>query len=135
MISISMPLVGVVEEGGTSSAASKSKGRVTTRVDLRTEYAKSSRSNCHGCNSTIEKGEVRIAKMEQPDPTERAFTDLIPRWHHVACFLERATELDAEGLAAEELGGFSKLKKEDQKELKTKFRSSGKKKAGKWVHA
>lgn len=104
---------------------------MTTRADLRAEYAKSSRSNCRGCNSTIEKGEVRVAKMEQPDPTEHAYGGLIPRWHHVTCFLERAAEIDADGVAAEELAGFSKLKKEDQKELKSKFLSSGKKKAGK----
>ena len=95
------------------------------------EYAKSSRSSCKGCNSTIEKGEVRVAKMEAPDPTERAYAGLIPCWHHVTCFLERASELEAEGVAAEELSGFSKLKKEDQKQLKTQFPGPGKKKSGK----
>ena len=109
----------------------KKKGHVTTRSDLTVEYAKSSRSSCKGCNSTIEKGEVRVAKMEAPDPTERAYAGLIPRWHHVTCFLERAGELEAEGLAAEELSGFSKLKKEDQKELKTQFPGPGRKKGGK----
>ena len=95
------------------------------------EYAKSSRSSCKCCNSTIEKGEVRVAKMELPDPTERAYGGLIPRWHHVACFLERAAELEAEGLSAEELSGFTKLKKEDQKDLKAKFPGADKKKGGK----
>lgn len=115
-----------VDRGG-----GKGKGRATTRADLCTEYAKSGRSTCHGCNCSIEQGEVRVAKMEQPDPTERAYAGLIPRWHHVACFLERVEELEAVGVAAEELSGFSKLKKEDQKELKSVFRGSGKKKAGK----
>lgn len=69
--------------------------------------------------------------MEQPDASERSYAGLIPRWHHVTCFLEQATALGAEGVAADELSGFSKLKKEDQKELKSKFCGSGKKKAGK----
>ena len=104
---------------------------MTTRNDLCVEYAKSGRSSCKGCNSTIEKGEVRVAKMEAPDPTERAYGGQIPRWHHVSCFLERAVELEAEGVAAEELSGFSKLKKEDQKEFKGKLPGPGKKKSGK----
>ena len=116
---------------GGGSGGKKSKGHVTTRSDLCVEYAKSSRSSCKECNSTIEKGEVRVAKMEAPDPTERAYAGLIPRWHHVTCFLERASELEAEGVAAEELSGFSKLKKEDQKQLKTQFPGPGKKKSGK----
>ena len=101
---------------------------MTTRADLSVEYAKSSRSSCHGCHSSIEKGEVRVSKMEAPDASERGYgAGLIPRWHHLTCFLERATELEAECLVAEELSGFTKLKKEDQKELKSKFRGSGKK--------
>ena len=65
--------------------------------------------------------------MEEPDLTERAFAKLIPRWHHVACFMERLAELEAEGVSAQELSGFSKLKKEDQKELKSKLCGPGKK--------
>jgi hypothetical protein len=84
-----------------------------------------------GCHSTIEKGELRLAKTEQPDPTERAYAGSIPRWHHLTCFLERAAELEAEGVAAEELSGFSKLKKEDQKELRAQLPGAGKKKGGK----
>lgn len=122
---------GIDTTDGSAQGGVKGKGRVTTRADLQIEYAKSGRSSCRGCNSTIEEGEIRVAKMEQPDPTEHAYAGLIPRWHHVTCFLEQAAELDAEGVDAEELGGFSKLKKEDQKELKGRFRGAGKKKAGK----
>lgn len=131
MACVNCKALGSESTDGGGEGRKKGKGHVTTRSDLCVEYAKSSRSSCKGCNSTIEKGEVRVAKMEPPDPTERAFAGLIPRWHHVTCFLERAAELEAEGVLAEELSGFSKLKKEDQKELKTSFPGPGKKKGGK----
>ena len=126
------PPAGVDASDGPASGGGKAKGkgRVTTRADLQVEYAKSSRSSCRGCNSSIEKGVMRVAKMEQPDPTERAYGGLLPRWHHVDCFLERAAELEADGVAAEELSGFTKLGKEEQKELRGKFGGSSKK-AGK----
>ena len=59
--------------------------------------------------------------MIQPEAGEKKFTGLIPSWHHVECFLEALTELDADGVTAEELSGFTKLKKEDKGELKEKF--------------
>ena len=72
-----------------------------------------------------------MAKLEQADPSEhRQYAGPVPKWHHVACFIDRWVELDAEGVAAEELSGFSKLKKEDQQELRGKFGST-EKKAGK----
>ncbi len=42
-------------------------------------------------------------------------------WHHVDCFLKDLESLDASGVTAEELFGFTNLKKEDKEELKTKF--------------
>lgn len=49
------------------------------------------------------------------------------------CFLERQEELDAVGVAAEELAGFSKLKKDDKDELSMKLSktSEGSSKSGK----
>ena len=116
---------------GESTDGGKGGGHVTTRSDLSVENAKSSRSNCRGCNSKIEKGELRVAKMEPPDPTERSFTGLISRWHHVSCFLERVVELGAEGVGAEELSGYSKLSREDQRELKAQLGATSKKKSSK----
>lgn len=128
------PGVDAPDSGATSSGGkggAKGKGRQTTRSDLQVEYAKSSRSTCKGCQSTIEKGEVRVAKLEQADPSEHGqYAGLVPKWHHVACFIDRWAELDAEGVAAEELSGFTKLKKEDQQELRGKFGGT-EKKAGK----
>ena len=63
--------------------------------------------------------------MKQPEAGEKKFTGLIPSWHHVDCFLDALEELDAEGVSAEELSGFTKLKKEDKDELKEKFAAKG----------
>ena len=75
--------------------------------------------------------------MRQPEAGEKKFTGLIPSWHHVDCFLEALSELDAEGVTAEELSGFTKLKKEDKDELKGKFaaKSGGAAKAGYVPHS
>jgi len=74
--------------------------------------------------------EVRIAKMEEPDPTEYKFPGLLPSWYHVECFLEHLVPLGAEGVGVDELTGFSKLKQPDKTELNKKFtaKTSGAKK-------
>lgn len=59
--------------------------------------------------------------MIQPEAGEKKFTGLIPSWHHVDCFLDALADLDAEGVTAGELSGFTKLKKEDKDDLKEKF--------------
>lgn len=60
--------------------------------------------------------------MEEADPSEhKGFAGLLPSWYHVDCFLEQLSELGAEGIAAEELTGFSKLKQVDKTELTKKF--------------
>ncbi len=59
--------------------------------------------------------------MVQPEADKAKFGGLIPSWHHVDCFLENLESLDASGVTAEELSGFTKLKKETKDELKTKF--------------
>ncbi len=59
--------------------------------------------------------------MDNDPTTTRGFAGQLPTWHHVECFLERLEELDAVGLAAEELTGFSKLKKADKDELSSKL--------------
>ena len=60
----------------------------------------------------------------EPEP-EKHFAGLIPAWHHVDCFLDNLDELDAVGVVADELSGFTKLKKEDKDDLKTRFKSKG----------
>ena len=68
--------------------------------------------------------------MEEPDPTEYKFPGLLPSWYHVECFLEHLVPLGAEGVGADELTGFSKLKQPDKTELSKKFtaKTSGAKK-------
>ena len=63
--------------------------------------------------------------MRDPDPEETSFGGQIPMWHHVDCFVENMADLDAEGVSAEELSGFTKLKKDDKDELKKKFSAAG----------
>ncbi|XP_064402675.1 poly [ADP-ribose] polymerase 1-like isoform X3 [Halichondria panicea] len=115
-----------VPDGAAPSDKGKGKGkaakRKTTRSDLQVEYAKSGRSNCKSCNSQIAKDEIRIAKMIQPDADQKKFGGLIPAWHHVDCFSDNLDDLDAVGVAADELSGFTKLKKEDKDELLLKLK-------------
>lgn len=65
--------------------------------------------------------EIRIAKMLEPEPDQK-FGSLIPAWHHVDCFLDNVDDLDAVGVAADELSGFTKLKKDDKDELLSKLK-------------
>ncbi len=61
--------------------------------------------------------------MIQPDADQHKFGGLIPAWHHVDCFSDNLDDLDAVGVAADELSGFTKLKKEDKDELLVKLKS------------
>ena len=66
--------------------------------------------------------EIRIAKMMAPDPVGGSkYTGFIPAWYHMQCFLGQVEELDAAGVSAQELSGFSKLKESDKSELAKKF--------------
>ncbi len=59
--------------------------------------------------------------MLEPEPDKVKFGSLIPSWHHVDCFLDNLSSLDAVGVAPEELSGFTKLKKGGKEEVKEKF--------------
>ena len=68
---------------------------------------------------------MRIAKLQDADPQgKKGYAGPIPEWHHVECFLENRDALDAADVKAEELTGFSKLKKADKDDLKQKFSES-----------
>lgn len=65
---------------------------------------------------------MRIAKLQDAGAQgKKGYAGPIPEWHHVECFLENRESLDAASVKAEELTGFSKLKKADKDELKQKF--------------
>ena len=60
--------------------------------------------------------------MVESDPSEHAgYAGVIPSWHHVECFLEHLDDLDASGVSAQEISGFTKLKKPDKDELAKKL--------------
>lgn len=98
--------------------------------DLLAEYAKSSRSKCKNCTEQIDKGELRLAKVQEPDAESNAPAGVpIPWWHHVDCFVKSRESLSVDAaVTAESFSGFTKLKKEDKDLLKSKLGSGGKKK-------
>lgn len=99
--------------------------------DFQIEYAKSGRAKCRQCEEKIEKGVIRISKLMEPEEVKFA-RGPVPHWHHVKCFVERKTELDAGDLAATDIPGFTSLNDEDQKsvlkQVGTKKKKASKKK-------
>nr|UYS55296.1 poly-ADP-ribose polymerase I [Physella acuta] len=112
---------GEEEEAGTSGNGGD---------EFATEYAKSGRSQCRGCESFIAKDSLRVSKKEFE--SQRAVMygaqDL---WHHVDCFVDKREEL---GFTSEMdpsvIKGFAKLKPEDKALLYSKL-GKGKKAAAK----
>ena len=72
------------------------------------EYAKSGRSSCKGCKTTINAGEVRFGSVN--DQGDHVMT----HWKHVECLTEKqmANIEEAGGIAA--VTGFSDLKPADR---------------------
>ncbi|KAK8763975.1 hypothetical protein V5799_033404 [Amblyomma americanum] len=100
----------------------------TTAEDLKdfaTEYAKSGKSTCKGCNEKIAKGEVRISKNDY-DSGYAKMRGAIPMWFHVDCFVQKRDELDYT-LGADSLPGFMTLGVDDQKMLKEKLKKQERK--------
>ncbi|KAM7430085.1 Poly [ADP-ribose] polymerase 1 [Porites harrisoni] len=117
-------------EGSKGSEAAAASNGVSD--DLQVEYAKSKRSKCKNCKEQIDKGELRLAKVMEPDAESNAPAGVpIPWWHHVECFIENRESLGVESsVTAESFTGFSNLKKEDKDLLKSKL-GSGREKKGK----
>ena len=63
--------------------------------------------------------------MVEPDPEEygraAAAVGLIPRWHHVDCFIQAMPHLGVSKITANNLTGFAKLKKPDREMLTQKL--------------
>ena len=59
--------------------------------------------------------------MMEPELDQKKFSHCIPAWHHVECFLDNLSSLEAEGVGPESLSGFTKLKTEDKDGLKKQF--------------
>ncbi|KAK3784634.1 hypothetical protein RRG08_003441 [Elysia crispata] len=95
-----------------------------------TEYAKSGKSKCRGCEEFIAKDSVRISQKEYT--SQRAIMygpqDL---WYHVDCFVEKRDELGfTTDMDPSMIKGFGKLKPEDKTMLYEKL-GKGKKTATK----
>ncbi|CAF4214921.1 unnamed protein product, partial [Rotaria sordida] len=86
------------------------------------EYAKSNRSTCHGCDTSIDKDTLRLSRKNYTSKRSRRYgpTD---EWYHVDCFNQMKKDLGFFG-NAELFFGFVDLNNEDQVELKEKFGTS-----------
>ncbi|KAI6661254.1 Poly polymerase 1, partial [Oopsacas minuta] len=100
---------------GTNSAGAHGKHSVAIDHDYVAEYAKSNRSLCQGCGEKIEKDALRLGHMETSDGVgSRPVFVKSPRWHHVECFMKKREELEASNLSANNINGYSSLKKADK---------------------
>uniref|UniRef100_A0A1B6DFG5 Poly [ADP-ribose] polymerase n=1 Tax=Clastoptera arizonana TaxID=38151 RepID=A0A1B6DFG5_9HEMI len=79
------------------------------------EYAKSSRSNCRGCKTQIEKDTLRLAVMVQSP----MFDGKTPHWYHFSCFFgkQRVKSIG-------DIKHFDNLRWEDQEKIKNKVEKS-----------
>ncbi|XP_060519943.1 poly [ADP-ribose] polymerase [Cylas formicarius] len=78
-------------------------------LPYRAEYAKSSRSSCKGCKSTIGQGSLRLAVMVQ----SFHFDGKQPNWYHFKCFFnkQRVKTVD-------DIEHFESLRIDDQDKIK-----------------
>ncbi|KAI3380013.1 hypothetical protein SNEBB_000031 [Seison nebaliae] len=76
------------------------------------EYAKSGRSRCKACHSSIEQDSVRLAIMVQA-PT---FDGRIPQWYHFSCFFKRV-----KFISVTDIKNFPVLRWDDQERIKNKI--------------
>ncbi|XP_072171566.1 poly [ADP-ribose] polymerase 1-like [Diadema setosum] len=76
---------------------------------FRVEYAKSNRSSCKGCRSSISKDSLRLAKMVQSP----VFDGKIPNWFHYNCFFKKNKPT-----SQHDIGGFASLRWDDQQRIK-----------------
>ncbi|XP_045493688.1 poly [ADP-ribose] polymerase-like [Colias croceus] len=109
------------EKGKKGKGTKRGNESKTVQIGLSNytiEYAKSSRSTCKHCDIKICKDEVRVAKIEYDPRYGEA-----PAWHHVKCFAERKAELLFLA-GGEDIPGFVKLSKEDQKMVKDEIKAS-----------
>ncbi|CAN4093329.1 unnamed protein product [Withania somnifera] len=74
------------------------------------EYAKSSRSSCKTCKSSISKEVFRLGKMVQ----STHFDGFMPMWHHASCILRKANQIKS----LEDVEGVDQLRWEDQQKIR-----------------
>ncbi|XP_057509297.1 poly [ADP-ribose] polymerase 1 [Actinidia eriantha] len=74
------------------------------------EYAKSARSSCKTCKSTIDKEKLRLGKMVQA----KQFDGFMPMWNHAECILKKASQIKA----FDDVEGIELLRWEDQQKIR-----------------
>ncbi|CAF2823534.1 unnamed protein product [Rotaria sp. Silwood2] len=84
---------------------------------FRAEYAKSDRSTCKGCHSTINKDSLRLAIMVQSP----SFDGKIPTWYHMGCFFKKVKPADAQIIK-----GFDNLRWDDQEIIRKRIEGTSK---------
>ncbi|XP_014252361.1 poly [ADP-ribose] polymerase [Cimex lectularius] len=88
------------------------EGDVAEKLPYRAEYAKSGRSNCKACKTSIEKGALRLACMVQSP----LFDGTVPNWYHFICFFTKQRPKSVGDIAH-----FDSLRWDDQEKLKAKL--------------
>ncbi|KAG1667338.1 Poly [ADP-ribose] polymerase 1 [Nymphon striatum] len=78
---------------------------------FRAEYAKSGRSSCKGCKSSIAKDSLRLAIMIQSP----MFDGKVPNWYHESCFFKKTSVK-----SISDIGLLDSLRWEDQEKIKSK---------------
>ncbi|CAF1311166.1 unnamed protein product [Rotaria sp. Silwood1] len=84
---------------------------------FRVEYAKSDRSKCKSCQSTIEKDTFRFAIMVQSPK----FDGKVPTWYHTDCFFKKVKLIDVKIIK-----GFDDLRWEDQDTIRNIIQENSK---------
>lgn len=105
-------------KGSKRKLEGASSGGVTYG-DFKVEPAKSSRSECQLCEEKIEKGVLRICKLDYEASDSNFWSNgPVPRWFHVGCFSNGRASLDFANGVVEKIPGFSDLEEDEQKQLK-----------------
>ncbi|XP_048732716.1 poly [ADP-ribose] polymerase 1-like [Ostrea edulis] len=98
--------------GGGNGGGDATDG--SSAEDFNTEYAKSGKSKCKGCEDFIAKGEVRISKKDYDSQRAKMYGP-VDQWYHVDCFVENRDELEfGSSLGANQIKGFERLKEDDR---------------------
>ncbi|KAK6179955.1 hypothetical protein SNE40_012198 [Patella caerulea] len=109
--------------GGGGGDGDATDGGNSDATMFTTEYAKSNRSTCRGCEDKIDKGLIRVSKKEFDSQRAKMYGPQ-ELWHHVDCFVDKKDELEF-NVDIKQITGFKSLKKEDQEELVKKLGGAG----------
>lgn len=115
------PSVSTSSKGSKKRKLDKTDSSNGGDVDFAVEYAKSKRSSCNLCEEKIDKGNIRIGKLDRDSEDAHRFGPLY-RWFHVECFVSSRDDL-CFLLSGKSLCGIAKLEKDDQKMLASKLPS------------